>query len=77
MLATVDSWNAYLLPSVVCTTGVQPPLPITVRNYSTQYLQESAMVLAFATLAMIPALVPYLVAEWQMVAGPGAGAVKG
>jgi raffinose/stachyose/melibiose transport system permease protein len=77
MLATADSWNAYLLPSVVCTTGVQPPLPLTVRNYSTRYLQETALVLAFATLAMTPALVPYLVAERQMVAGPGAGAVEG
>ena len=35
------------------------------------------MVLAFATLAMIPALVLYLIGERQIVAGLGAGAVKG
>ena len=77
ILATVVSWNAYLLPLVVFTSTAQATLPLAVRNYSTQYSQDTAMVLAFATLAMIPALVLYLIGERQIVAGLGAGAVKG
>lgn len=77
VLTTVVSWNAYLLPLVVFTTTSQSTLPLAVRNYSTQYSQDTAMVLAFASLAMLPALVLYLFAERQIVAGLGAGAVKG
>jgi raffinose/stachyose/melibiose transport system permease protein len=62
---------------IVFTSTAQATLPLAVRNYSTQYSQDTAMVLAFATLAMVPALILYLVGERQIVAGLGAGAVKG
>ena len=52
-------------------------LPLGVSNYSTQYSQDTAGVLAFTTLAMIPALVFYLIAERQIVGGLASGAVKG
>ena len=46
-------------------------------NFSTQYTSDTARVLAFTTLSMVPALLFYVVAERQIVSGLTAGSVKG
>ena len=75
-LTIITSWNAFLLPLVVLTQGDSWTLPIGVTNFSTQYTTDTARVLAFTSLAMIPALLFYLVAERQFVKGL-TGAIKG
>jgi raffinose/stachyose/melibiose transport system permease protein len=76
-LTVVTSWNAFLLPLVVLTQAGSWTLPLGVTNFSTQYTTDTARVLAFTALAMVPALLFYLVAERQLVKGLSAGAVKG
>jgi raffinose/stachyose/melibiose transport system permease protein len=76
-LTVVTSWNAFLLPLVVLTQAESWTLPLGVTNFSTQYTTDTARVLAFTALAMVPALLFYLVAERQLVKGLSAGAVKG
>ncbi len=60
ILAFVGSWNGYLLPLLVISTGSMPqewwPLPLGVTQFSTQYSQNTGAVLAYTSLAMIPAL---------------------
>ena len=75
-LTLVTSWNAFLLPLVVLTQAESWTLPLGVTNFSTQYTTDTARVLAFTSLAMIPALLFYLVAERQFVKGL-TGAIKG
>ncbi len=77
VLTLVTSWNAFLLPLIVLTDSGGWTLPIGVTNFSTQYTTDTARVLAFTTLSMIPALAFYLVAERQLVRGLSAGAIKG
>ncbi len=77
VLAIVGSWNAFLLPLVVFSSADQWTLPLGVMNFSTQYTSDTARVLAFTTLSMIPALIFYVIAERQIVGGLTAGAVKG
>jgi raffinose/stachyose/melibiose transport system permease protein len=77
VLAIVNSWNAFLLPLVVLTDSNQWTLPLGVTNYSTQYGADTARILAFTTLSMIPALVFYAFAERHLVRGLTTGAVKG
>lgn len=77
VLTLVTSWNAFLLPVIVLTDPAGWTLPVGVTNYSTQYTTDTARVLAFTTLAMIPALIFYMVAERQIVKGLSAGAIKG
>jgi raffinose/stachyose/melibiose transport system permease protein len=80
ILAFVASWNGYLLPLLVISTGSLPPelwpLPLGVTQFSTQYSQNTGAVLAYTSLAMIPALVFFLLAEKRIVGGL-TGAVKG
>jgi raffinose/stachyose/melibiose transport system permease protein len=77
VLTIVTSWNAFLLPLVVLTDPAQHTLPLGVQNFSSQYTTDTAKVLAFTTLSMIPALLFYVVAERQIVRGLAAGAIKG
>jgi raffinose/stachyose/melibiose transport system permease protein len=77
VLALVGSWNAFLLPLVVLTEADTWTLPLGVTNYSTQYTADTAKILAFTTLSMVPALIFYAFAERHLVRGLTSGAVKG
>jgi raffinose/stachyose/melibiose transport system permease protein len=77
VLALVSSWNQFLLPLVMLSDANNWTLPLGVTNFSTQYTTDTARILAYTTLALIPALGFYLVAERQLVGGLTAGSVKG
>ena len=77
MLAVVGSWNAFLLPLVILTAADTWTLPLGVTNYSTQYTADTARILAFTTLSMVPALVLYAFAERHLVRGLTGSAIKG
>jgi raffinose/stachyose/melibiose transport system permease protein len=80
VLAFLGSWNGYLLPLLVMAAGGMPQelwtLPLGVQQFSTQYSQDTGAVLAYTSLAMLPALAFFLFAEKRIVGGL-AGAVKG
>jgi raffinose/stachyose/melibiose transport system permease protein len=77
VLTVVGSWNAFLLPLLVLIQPGQWTLPLGINNISAQYVTDTAMILAYTTLAMIPALVFYFIAQRQIVSGLTAGGVKG
>ena len=77
VLVVVTSWNAFLLPLVVLNDPDLWTLPLGVTNYSTQHSSDTAGVLAFTSLSMVPALVFYVIAERQIVSGLAKGALKG
>ncbi|HEY0948761.1 carbohydrate ABC transporter permease [Nocardioides sp.] len=75
VLAFVGSWNAYLLPLLLLQQDMRT-LPLGVADYSTEHSADTAGVLAFTTLAMIPALLLFLALQRRIVSGLQ-GAVKG
>jgi raffinose/stachyose/melibiose transport system permease protein len=75
VLALVASWNAYLLP-LLLLQGDMRTLPLGVADFSTEHSADTAGVLAFTSLAMIPALVLFLALQGRIVGGLQ-GAVKG
>jgi raffinose/stachyose/melibiose transport system permease protein len=77
VLATVMTWNQFLLPLILLNGADQWTLPLGVMNFSTQYGQDQARVLAFTVIAIIPAIAFYAFAERQLVTGLTAGSVKG
>lgn len=76
VLAFVASWNAFLLPLLVLGDAELHTLPLGVQNFSSQYTSDTAGILAFTSLAMLPALLFFTFAEKQIVGGLQ-GAVKG
>jgi raffinose/stachyose/melibiose transport system permease protein len=76
ILAFVTSWNFFLLPLLVFNNQDHFTLPLGVAAFQTQYSQDTARVLAFSALSVLPTLVFFLAAERRIVGALG-GAVKG
>jgi raffinose/stachyose/melibiose transport system permease protein len=76
VLSFVKSWNAYLLPLLILGSPKTATLPLGVQYFSTAYSQDTAAVLAFTSLAMLPALLFFTIAQRRIVGGL-TGAVKG
>jgi raffinose/stachyose/melibiose transport system permease protein len=76
ILSVITSWNNFILPLLVLTDPNHWTLPLGAANYSSEHSADTAGVLAFTTLSIIPALVFFLFAERRIVGGLS-GAVKG
>ncbi len=76
ILAFVNSWNSYLLPLFILNREETYTLPLGVQAFSSQYSVDTAKVLAFTSLSMIPALVFFSLFQRRIVGGL-TGAVKG
>ncbi len=76
VLAFVASWNSYLLPLLILGDPSSSTLPLGTQAFATQYASDTARVMAFTTISMIPALVFFTLAQQRIVNGLG-GAVKG
>ena len=76
VLSVVTSWNNYILPFLVLNDPNHWTLPLGVASYSGVHSADSAGILAFTTLSMVPALIFFMAAERRIVGGLS-GAVKG
>jgi len=76
ILAFIASWNSYMLPLFLLSDTAKYTLPLGVQYFSSQYSVDTAKVLAFTSLSMIPALVFFSLFERRIVGGL-TGAVKG
>lgn len=76
VLAFIGSWNNYVLPLYILNSQANFTLPLGVQAFSSQYSTDTAKVLAFTSLAMLPALVFFSIFEKRIVGGL-TGAVKG
>jgi raffinose/stachyose/melibiose transport system permease protein len=77
VLAIVASWNNFFLPLVIFNDQTWWTLPVGVQQFQGQYSIDTARVLAYVVISMIPALLFYAVAERQLIGGLTAGATKG
>lgn len=76
ILAFVSSWNFFLLPLLVFNDSTNFTLPLGVAMFQSEHSQDTAKILAFTALSMIPALTFFVLAERRMVGGL-TGSVKG
>jgi raffinose/stachyose/melibiose transport system permease protein len=76
ILAFIGSWNNYILPLYIFNSQANYTLPLGVQAFSSQYSVDTAKVLAFTSLAMLPALVYFSIFQKRIVGGL-TGAVKG
>jgi len=76
ILAFINSWNSYLLPLFILNDQDTFTLPLGVQAFTSQYSVDTAKVLAFTSLSMIPALLFFSLFERRIVGGL-TGAVKG
>ncbi|HUX21201.1 MAG TPA: carbohydrate ABC transporter permease [Spirochaetia bacterium] len=77
ILTLVASWNGFFTPLLVLNTAKKFTLPLGVMDFMGQYAADWNLILAFLTLAMIPALILYILGQKYIVAGLTGGAIKG
>ncbi len=77
VLTMVASWNAFFLPLLVLNSEQLYTLPLGIMQFQGQFGTDWARVLAFVSIALMPTVIFYLIAERQIIAGLTAGAVKG
>ncbi|MCC6498330.1 MAG: carbohydrate ABC transporter permease [Propionibacteriaceae bacterium] len=76
ILTFVTAWNSYLLPLFILNDSASYTLPLGVQAFASEHSVDTAAVLAFTSLSMIPALVFFSIFERRIVGGL-TGAVKG
>jgi len=76
ILGFIGSWNNYVLPLYVLNSQANFTLPLGVQVFSSQYSIDTAKVLAFTSLAMLPAMA-FFAAFQKRIVGGLTGAVKG
>jgi raffinose/stachyose/melibiose transport system permease protein len=77
VLTLVSSWNNFFTPLLVLNSQKRFTLPLGVMDFMGEHAADWNLVLAFLTLAMVPAVVIYIVSQKYIVAGLAAGAIKG
>jgi len=77
VLTMVASWNNFFLPLLVLNTEKLYTLPLGIMQFQGQFGTDWARVLAFISLALVPTIAFYLLAERHIVSGLTAGAIKG
>jgi raffinose/stachyose/melibiose transport system permease protein len=76
-LTMIVSWNDLLTPLVLLNSDSLWTLPLGTMQFQGQYSSDLALTAAFVTLSALPAIIFYMFAERQIVAGLTAGAIKG
>jgi raffinose/stachyose/melibiose transport system permease protein len=76
ILTFIGSWNSYLLPLFILNRESGFTLPLGVQAFASEYSVDTAKVMAFTSLSMVPALVFFSLFQRRIVGGL-TGAVKG
>ena len=77
VLTLVASWNNFFLPLLVLNSEQLYTLPLGIMQFQGQFGTDWGKVLAFVSLALVPTIGFYMLAERQIIDGLTAGAVKG
>lgn len=76
ILNTIWIWNDYLLPSLVINKPGMETIPLKMFFFFGEYTKQWHLALAGLTLAIIPVIIFYFIAQKQIIKGITAGSVK-
>ncbi|MBZ0307990.1 MAG: carbohydrate ABC transporter permease [Anaerolineae bacterium] len=76
-IQVIAAWNEYFLPLVVLSRDENWPLPLGIMQFRGQYGADTAGIMAYVTILIIPAVVFYLFMERHIVTGLTGGELKG
>lgn len=77
MLTLVNVWNEFILALVLLQDPAKITLPLGVRNLRGEFGSDVPLMAAALTIAVVPPLVVYALAQRHLIEGLTAGAVKG
>lgn len=77
MLTLVNVWNEFVIALVLLQDPAKLTLPLGVRNLRGEFGSNVPLMAAALTIAVVPPLVVYALAQRHLIRGLTAGAVKG
>jgi multiple sugar transport system permease protein len=77
VLSFIGSWNSFLWPLVIINSQKLMTLPVGLSNLQGEHLTAWNLVMAGATISVLPILLVYLLAQKQIVRGFVLSGVKG
>ena len=77
IFAFMASWNSFLWPLVIINSQKLMTLPVGLSNLQGEHLTAWNLVMAGATISVLPILLVYLLAQKQIVRGFVLSGVKG
>lgn len=77
LLAFLGSWNNFMLPMIMLTKQNLYTLPVGIKNFASQYLDDIGAQILAINLAIFPILIIFSVYSKNLIRGITAGAVKG
>ncbi len=76
-LAFLGSWNSFLWPLIVLRTPEMLTAPVAIASLVGLYKVEYGMIMAGATLSIIPVIILFILGQKYFIAGILSGAIKG
>lgn len=76
ILAFIWSWNDYLGPLIYLTDSTKQVLSVGIASFKAQYSTNFALQMAGATLALIPVIIVYLIAQKYFIEGVAQSGMK-
>ncbi len=77
VLQTIVAWNEYFLPLLVLNDDKKWPLTLGVMQFQGQFAVDTARIMAFVSLLIVPAVLFYLLTQRYIVTGLTGGELKG
>jgi raffinose/stachyose/melibiose transport system permease protein len=77
IFAFLQSWNDFMLPSLITSDPGQQTLPVVQAIFQTQFSSNYNISFASYLMAMLPTLIVYLLAQRWVMSGVTQGAIKG
>lgn len=76
IFAFLSSWNDFMMPSLIISNVEQQTLPVVQSSYNNSLTLDINVAFASYALAMIPAIVGYLIGQRWIIGGIMRGAIK-
>lgn len=77
ILSFTWGWNQYFGPLIYISDSTKQVLAVGITNFKSQYSSNFALQMAGSTLALIPILIVYLIAQKHFIEGIAMSGVKG
>ncbi len=71
------SWNSFLVPLIYLTSRELWTIPLGLTMFTGQYFQDTAMIMTATTLALVPSLIIFIMAQKYFVQGITTSGIKG
>jgi multiple sugar transport system permease protein/sn-glycerol 3-phosphate transport system permease protein len=77
MFTFLDSWNDLFGPLIFLNTPSLQTLPVAMAEFQTQYFTRVSLLMAAATISVLPVLIIYLLAQRYFIQGITTSGLRG